>query len=103
MGHRRYGAEIREIERFGGKFLQATVLVATPFQQLVSPSAIYSLTPCTEEQARRVNDWSAYRPRELGPGEPEREPESTSCVVNDGNNDDSEEDSDDDFSISPAF
>lgn len=57
MGHRKFGAEITEVERFGGKFLQARVL-GPDVVQIVHPQAIYAVTACTEEQARRVNtEW----------------------------------------------
>lgn len=57
MGHRKFGAEITEVERFGAKFLQARIL-GPDVVQLVHPQAIYAVTACTEEQARRVNtEW----------------------------------------------
>lgn len=57
MGHRKFGAEITEVERFGGKFLQARIL-GPDVVQIVHPQALYAVTACTEEQARRVNtEW----------------------------------------------
>lgn len=57
MGHRKFGAEVSEVERFGTKMLQARIL-GPDVVQLVHPQAIYAVTACTEEQARRVNtEW----------------------------------------------
>lgn len=56
MGHRRFGARIAEVEQFGGKLMRAEILTAgDPVVQLISPSAIYAITQCTEAQARSVN------------------------------------------------
>jgi hypothetical protein len=54
MGHRRYGARVSEVEQYGAKFLRAEVLTEPPYEQLVHPQALYAITPCTEEQARRA-------------------------------------------------
>lgn len=57
MGHRRLGGMVSEVEFAGGKFVRIDVpgdgdeAVAT---QLYGASAIYCLTPTTEEMARAV-------------------------------------------------
>lgn len=71
MGHRRVGARVDEIEFCGAKMLRLVVLTAPPFEQIVSPQALYAVTFCTEDQAAKVNTpWT--QPEEmrarLGPG-----------------------------------
>ncbi len=66
MGHRRFGAKVAEIERFGGKFLRAEVLTDPPFVHIVAPTSLFALTPCTEAQARSAcTSWIV--PDELRP------------------------------------
>jgi hypothetical protein len=48
MGHRKFGARVSEVERFGAKMLCAEIL--TPhgdIVQTVHPQAIYAVTDCT--------------------------------------------------------
>lgn len=51
-GHRRYGAKVSEIKRYGIKMMRAEVLTDPPFVQYVHPDSIFAETPCTEEKAR---------------------------------------------------
>jgi hypothetical protein len=57
MGHRRLAGYLREVELAGGKFLRLDIpakdgeMLTT---QLYSPSAVYCITPTTEEIARAV-------------------------------------------------
>lgn len=56
MGHRRLGGYISEAEIAGAKFLRIDIPSSDgpPTTQLYGPSAIYSLTPTTEEIAKAV-------------------------------------------------
>jgi hypothetical protein len=56
MGHRRFGAQVTEVDRFGIKMMRAEIQVDPPIVQFVHPQSIYALTVCTVEQARAVND-----------------------------------------------
>lgn len=55
MGHRRFGARIREVTRFGAACMEATVLSEPPVVTLVMPASIFAVTFCTEAQARAAN------------------------------------------------
>jgi hypothetical protein len=56
MGHRKFGARVTEVERFGAKMLRAEILTpAGEIVQTVHPQAIYAVTDCTEAQARALN------------------------------------------------
>jgi len=55
MGHRRFGARIREVTRFGAACMEATVLSDPPVVTLVMPSSLFAVTFCTEAQARAAN------------------------------------------------
>lgn len=81
MGHRRLGGFVSEVEFGGGKFIRIDVPgegdepVAT---QLYGPSAVYCLTPTTEEMARAVAAHNRPAPvhrYELPRAEPAREVE----------------------------
>lgn len=75
MGHRRFGARVTEVERFGAKCMRAEILSEGPtVEQYVFPGSIYAVTMCTEPQARAVNTkWSLQSavpmlPAEVAPG-----------------------------------
>jgi len=55
MGHRRFGAKVREVTRFGDACMEATVLSEPPVVTLVMPSSLFAVTFCTEAQARAAN------------------------------------------------
>lgn len=55
MGHRRFGARVREVTRFGIACMEATVLVDPEVVTLVMPASIFAVTFCTEVQARAAN------------------------------------------------
>lgn len=73
MGHRRYGAQVSTVQRWGGTFLHCRVLAEPPFEQYVSPGSIFALTPCTEEQARAACS-RRVAPEEIRPALAEGEP-----------------------------
>lgn len=63
MGHRRLAGWVSEVEWAGGKFLRIDVPQGdSTATQLYSPSAVYALTPTTEETARRVAQASTVAP-----------------------------------------
>ena len=75
FGHRKHYGRIREVERFGTKMLRVDVPTQTPAPLLAESEsfetfmygggAIFSLTPMTEEAARKwaaAERPSAYRP-----------------------------------------
>ena len=76
FGHRRHYGKIREVERFGTKMLRVDVPVGPPAAPLLGEDerfetfmygggAIFSLTPMTEEAARK---WAeAERPKPYRP------------------------------------
>lgn len=66
MGHRRYGARVSEVQKFGATFLRADVLTEPPFTQYVPPGSIFALTTCSEEQARKACRYTDA-PQELRP------------------------------------
>lgn len=59
LGHRRLGGRVQEVEMFGGKMCRIDVPDAndptkTHATQFYSTAAIYCLTPCSEDTARKV-------------------------------------------------
>jgi len=70
MGHRRLAGLLTEVEIAGAKFFRidiyppqkGTVAAATQFY---SPSAVYAITPTTEETARRCSDTRQVGPVQL--------------------------------------
>lgn len=52
MGHRRLAGYVEEVELFGGKMMRLDVPSEPPVTQFYGPSAIYAVTPTTEEVAR---------------------------------------------------
>ena len=72
LGRVRFGARVEEREFLGTKMLACVVLTSPPFERLVAPAALYSLTFCSEGEAVRVNSrWTMpqeMRPQ-LGPGD----------------------------------
>ena len=54
MGHRRVVGRVSEAEVLGVRMLRVETLTLPPVVQLVSATALYCLTPCTEEQALRA-------------------------------------------------
>lgn len=69
MGHRRFGARIREVTRFGATCMEATALMPGGREVVtyVFPSSLFAVTECTEEQARKANNFHTGLP-ELGSG-----------------------------------
>lgn len=62
MGHRRLAGHVTEVEFAGGKFLRIDVPTDPPATQLYNPSAVYCLTPASEETARAVATVSRIAP-----------------------------------------
>jgi len=65
MGHRRLGARVREQQIAGAAFLRVDVPDTTrqpAFTQYYPPSAVYCITPTTEEIARAVAERHAEPP-----------------------------------------
>lgn len=57
MGHRRLAGRVSETTLAGGTFLRIdvpTINGAPAVTQFYSPSAVYAISPCTEELARAV-------------------------------------------------
>jgi hypothetical protein len=54
MGHRRLAANLSEATIAGAAFLRLDVPSDPPVTQFYSASAVFSITPTTEELARRV-------------------------------------------------
>lgn len=87
FGHRKHYGRISEVERFGAKMLRVDVPIAPPaplldqaerFETFVyGGGAIFSVTPMTEEAARRwlAQNRPAYLLGRLPPGEDEFEEE----------------------------
>ena len=65
MGHRRYGGEVSEVEMYGAKLLRLDVYPAEgddpAMTQYYSASAIYCITPATEDIARQAGEMSLPR------------------------------------------
>ena len=56
MGHRRFGARVRDVTRFGAACMEATVLLPSgEALTYVYPSSLFAVTVCTEAQARAAN------------------------------------------------
>jgi hypothetical protein len=83
MGRRRYGARVSEAELAGAKFVRAEVLSPDPATasewgpgllgvQLVNPTSLYAVTPCSEAEARKANR-STWQVQAALPGLPEPE------------------------------
>jgi len=67
MGHRRVAGFVEDVELFGGRMMKVTVPStdqdSEPSVQFYSPTALYSLLPCTEERARAdAIGYGGYRP-----------------------------------------
>lgn len=62
MGHRRFGARIREVTRFGAPCMEATVLTTPEVTTYVFPASLFAVTVCTEEQARKANQYGTGLP-----------------------------------------
>ena len=54
MGHRKLAGRIREVTIAGGAFIRLDVPSDSPVTQYYGPSAIYCITPTTEELATRI-------------------------------------------------
>lgn len=52
MGHRRTVGKVSQVDLLGSKALRVETLDDPPQVQLIFPSALYAVTPCTEEQAK---------------------------------------------------
>lgn len=69
MGHRRIAGKVSEVELFGAKMCK--IIVPQPegrpdFEQYYGGSAIYCVTPCSEETARDMASYVSspdYRPQ----------------------------------------
>lgn len=92
MGHRRLAGHLSEVSIAGGSFIRIDVPAAdggTSATQFYSPSAVYCITPTTEEVARAVARGAQPAPVqrwELPPA-PTSEPQGN---VNDGDSDEEE-------------
>jgi hypothetical protein len=65
MGHRRLGGRVSEQLIASAPFIRIDVPAVGDEKaatQFYSPSAVYCITPCAEELARRVAERSAVRP-----------------------------------------
>ena len=79
LGHRRVGARVSEVQRFGATMMRAEILTDPPVAQYIGGASIYCVTPCTEAQARAVQGrYDAYIPegaaRQIPAVLPRREP-----------------------------
>lgn len=54
MGHRRLAGYLREQQIGGASFLRLDIPCEPPVTQMYSPSAVYCITPTTEDTARQV-------------------------------------------------
>ena len=65
MGHRTFGGRVSEVEMYGGKLLRLDVFdeegAEPALTQYYGSSAIYCITPSTEEAAREVGRRSLPR------------------------------------------
>lgn len=64
MGHRRLAGHLSEQQIGGSSFLRIDVPTDPPATQFYSPSAVYAITPCTEDTARLVATGSRVAPVE---------------------------------------
>lgn len=64
MGHRRLAGYVEEVELFGGKMMRLDVPSDPPATQFYGSSAIYCVTPTTEELARAFAQSRGPRPVE---------------------------------------
>jgi hypothetical protein len=67
LGHRRIAGHLTERQVAGHQYLQITVPGDPPLTQLYSPSAVYAITPVSEETARRIA--GRMRPESIHPWE----------------------------------
>lgn len=75
MGHRIRAGEVKEVEMAGAKMLRVDIHCddAAVLTEYYSPSALYSLRPCSEEIAKA--EMASYRdPRPVRPVEYREEP-----------------------------
>lgn len=86
MGHRRIAGWLTETEIAGGAFLRVDVPSDPPATQLYTPSAVYCITPTTEDTARLVASgvrvapverWQLGLPAPPEPGEAEDDAEES--------------------------
>lgn len=54
MGHRKLAGYVRDVTMFGAAFCRLDVPSEPPVTQYYGPSAIYCVTPTTEDLAKRV-------------------------------------------------
>lgn len=62
MGHRRLAGHVRDVTMFGASFCRLDVPCDPPVTQYYGPSAIYCVTPTTEEIAKKVAKHSSPSP-----------------------------------------
>ncbi|HET7386879.1 MAG TPA: hypothetical protein VFJ19_09490 [Nocardioidaceae bacterium] len=62
MGHRRLAGFLSEQQIGGASFLRIDVPCDPPATQFYAPSAVYAITPCSEETARQVAAMSRPAP-----------------------------------------
>lgn len=80
MGHRRFGAEVREVEFCGAKLLECVLVTEPPIVLQIHPQSLYAITQCSEDQARKVNTpWGL--PSEVRALLPSPEPEPVPVMV----------------------
>lgn len=66
FGHRRHTGLLSEVERFGIRMVRIDVPIGDAFEtHEYAPSAVFSLSYCTEEFARADNEWRRPRPVSL--------------------------------------
>jgi hypothetical protein len=62
MGHRRLAGSVSEVTMFGTSFMRLDVPSDPPVTQFYGGSAIYAVTPTTEDIARRISAQSRPTP-----------------------------------------
>lgn len=80
MGHRRLAGHVRDVTMFGGSFCRIDVPSEPPVTQYYGPTAIYCVTPTTEEIARRIGKACSPSPvsrYELGAGDDVQQPDES--------------------------
>jgi hypothetical protein len=66
MGHRRLAGSVREVTIAGGPFLRIDIASEPPATQYYGAGALFSVTPTTEEEARKVmKPWGPVHRYEL--------------------------------------